>query len=867
MPYEHRSIEPKWQARWRESSLHRTTFDPKRPKFYALDMFPYPSGAGLHVGHCEGYTATDIITRWKRMQGFNVLHPMGWDAFGLPAENYAIKTGIHPRVTTEKAIANFRRQIDSVGFAYDWEREVNTTDPAYVKWTQWIFLQLFKRGLAYEGTIPINWCPSCKTGLANEEVVQGRCERCASGVERKDMRQWLLRITRYADRLLEDLALVDWPESTLAMQRNWIGRSEGAEAVFRIADKEGWGTSEEVKVFTTRPDTLYGATYVVLSPEHPLVERITVPGQREAVRAYQVAARKKSDLERTDLGKEKSGAFTGAYALNPVSGEKTPVWIADYVLATYGTGAIMAVPAHDQRDFEFATKFGLPIKQVVQPAQGGPTEPGQACCDDGGNVNSGMLDGLATAEAKKKICAYLEAKNLGRATVSYRLRDWVFSRQRYWGEPIPIVHCQTHGVVPVPESDLPVKLPEVERYEPTGTGESPLAGIESWVQTKCPTCGGPARRETNTMPQWAGSCWYYLRYLDADNHQAAWSPEVEKQWQPVDLYVGGAEHAVLHLLYARFWHKVLFDLGYVSTPEPFKKLRHQGTVLAFSYQDAMGRYHEPAEVELRGDDAFLKATGEKLKISVEKMAKSMLNGINPDDVVAQHGADVLRLYEMFMGEFELPKPWDPRAIEGCARFLKRVWRLVEEWTPEQSPADAVVGNPVRVPNPSHATAAAGEADLRQRDPHLRLRHKTIKKVTGDLERMAFNTAIAAMMEYVNELVGKRSTREDLLALVKLVGPFAPHIGDEAWEKLGEKGFLIQAAWPAFDPALTIDAVVTLGIQVNGKMRGSLEIARDAAEDEVRKLALAVPNIVKHLEGKAIRKVIVVPGRIVNIVVG
>ena len=527
-------------------------------------MFPYPSGAGLHVGHCEGYTATDIITRWKRMQGFNVLHPMGWDAFGLPAENYAIKTGIHPRVTTEKAIANFRRQIDSVGFAYDWEREVNTTDPAYVKWTQWIFLQLYKQGLAYEGTVPINWCPSCKTGLANEEVAQGRCDRCGTGVERKDMRQWLLRITRYADRLLSDLALVDWPESTLAMQRNWIGRSDGAEVIFRVADGNGWSGSEEIKVFTTRPDTLYGATYVVLGPEHPLVDRITTPEQRDVVRAYQMAARKKSDLERTDLSKEKTGAFTGAYAHNPVSGERTPIWIADYVLATYGTGAIMAVPAHDQRDFDFATKFGLPIKEVVRPVGGAAPEAGKAFCDEGVNVNSGMLDGLPTAEAKKRINAYLEAKNLGRATVSYRLRDWVFSRQRYWGEPIPIVHCQTHGVVPVPEADLPVTLPEVERYEPTGTGESPLAGIASWVRTKCPTCGGPARRETNTMPQWAGSCWYYLRYLDPRNDKAAWSPDIEKQWQPVDLYVGGAEHAVLHLLYARFWHKVLFDLGFVS---------------------------------------------------------------------------------------------------------------------------------------------------------------------------------------------------------------------------------------------------------------------------------------------------------------
>ena len=839
MPYDHRLVEPKWQARWRAARLHQTTFDPSRPKFYALDMFPYPSGAGLHVGHCEGYTATDIITRWKRMQGWNVLHPMGWDAFGLPAENYAIKTGIHPRVTTEKAIANFRRQIDSIGFAYDWDREINTTDPQYFKWTQWIFLQLFKKGLAYEGTVPINWCPSCKTGLANEEVTQGCCERCGSGVERKDMRQWLLRITRYADRLLEDLAELDWPESTLAMQRNWIGRSDGAEAIFRVVAPDGLLGSDEIKVFTTRPDTLYGATYMVLSPEHPLVDSLTTQAQQSAVRAYQVAARRKSDLERTDLAKEKTGAFTGASATNPVNGEKIPVWIADYVLSSYGTGAIMAVPAHDQRDYEFASKFNLPIRPVVRPADGSTPAYGQAFCDEGIAINSGDLDGLPTLQAKAKVTGQLESRGLGRAMVSYRLRDWVFSRQRYWGEPIPIVHCPTHGTVPVPESALPVTLPEVERYQPTGTGESPLAGIESWVKTTCPTCGGPARRETNTMPQWAGSCWYYLRYLDPKDELQSWSKQAEQQWQPVDLYVGGAEHAVLHLLYSRFWHKVLYDLGHVSTKEPFKKLRHQGTVLAYSYQDALGRYHEMSEIELRGDDAILKATGEKLKVAVDKMAKTKLNGINPDDVVAEYGADVLRLYEMFMGEFELPKPWDARAIEGCSRFLKRVWRLVEEFDENQAPAG---------------------------DPHLRLRHKTIKKVTGDLDRMAFNTAVAAMMEYLNELQSNGATREDLLTLIKLLGPFAPHLGDEAWEKLGQSGFLLQAPWPSYDEALTIDAMVTLGVQVNGKLRGDVQIARDAPEAEVRAKAMAVSNVAKHLEGKTVRKVIVVAGKIVNIVV-
>ena len=838
MPYDHRPVEKKWQARWKDAALHRTTYDPGRPKFYALDMFPYPSGAGLHVGHCEGYTATDIITRWKRMQGWNVLHPMGWDAFGLPAENYAIKTGIHPRVTTAQAIANFHRQIDSIGFAYDWEREVNTTDPAYVKWTQWIFLQLHKLGLAYEGTVPINWCPSCKTGLANEEVSQGRCERCGTAVERKDMRQWLLRITRYADRLLEDLNEVDWPESTLAMQRNWIGRSEGAEVIFRVA---GGGNGDEIRVFTTRPDTLYGATYMVLSPEHPLVDKVTTSEQRQAVADYQAAARRKSDLERTDLAKEKTGAFTGGRAINPVNGEEIPIWIADYVLISYGTGAIMAVPAHDERDHAFAVKFGLTIREVVRPTGGAATEG--AFTGDGVNVNSGSLDGLPTPEAKKKITAELEGRGQGKGAVSYRLRDWVFSRQRYWGEPIPIIHCPSHGALPVPEEALPVTLPEVERYAPTGTGESPLAAIESWVATTCPSCGGPARRETNTMPQWAGSCWYYLRYLDAHNDREPWSKEAERQWMAVDLYVGGAEHAVLHLLYSRFWHKVLHDLGHVSTKEPFKKLRHQGTVLAHTYQDAMGRYHEFGAVEVRPDgSAILRATGESLTVSVEKMAKSMMNGVNPDDVVEQHGADVLRLYEMFMGDFELPKPWDPRAIEGMSRFLRRVWRLVEE-----------------------AEGRAGDTE----DPHLRLRHKTIKKVTHDLELMKFNTAIASIMEYVNVLgaPGAVVNREDLLTLVKLIGPFAPHLGDEAWEKLGEKGFLVQAAWPAHTEALTLDALVTLAVQVNGKLRGSLEVARDAGEAEVREKALAIPNVARHLEGKTVRKVIVVPGKIVNVVIG
>jgi leucyl-tRNA synthetase len=839
MAYDHHAVETKWQSRWRDAGLHRTPTDPKRPRYYALDMFPYPSGAGLHVGHCEGYTATDIITRWKRMQGYAVLHPMGWDAFGLPAENYAIKHGVHPRITTDQAIANFRRQIDAVGFAYDWERELNTTDPAYVKWTQWIFLKLFERDLAYEGVVAINWCPVDKTGLANEEVSQGRCERCGSAVERKDMRQWLLRITRYADRLLEDLGELDWPESTVAMQRNWIGRSEGAEVVFRTATPvEG----REIRVFTTRPDTLYGATYMVLSPEHPLVDELTTPGRRDAVKAYQAEARRKSDLERTDLAKEKTGVPTGATATNPVNGKPIPIWIADYVLASYGTGAIMAVPAHDERDFAFATKFKLPIIRVVMPTDGRTLNPDECFAEDGVAINSGPLDGKPTAEAKRFITHELETHGRGKHTVTFRLRDWVFSRQRYWGEPIPLIHCPNDGVVAVPESELPVRLPDVERYQPTGTGESPLAAIDSWVNVQCPKCGVPAKRETNTMPQWAGSCWYYLRYLDPKNTTQVFDPALAAPWMPVDLYVGGGEHAVLHLLYARFWHKVLYDMALVEAKEPFKKLRHPGTVLAYSYRDAMGRYHELGDVNLAPDgSATLKSSGEPLTVLVEKMAKSKMNGVNPDDVIRDYGADVLRLYEMFMGEFELPKPWDPRAIAGLERFLKRVWRLIEEFDPAKAPAD---------------------------DPHKVLRHKTIKRVSADLERMQLNTAVAAMMEYVNVLLEggvSRATREDLLTLVKLVGPYAPHLGDEAWERLGEKGFLLEASWPKHDEALTVDATATLAVQVDGKVRGTVELARDAPEDAARAAALALPNVQKHLEGRKLVKLIYKPARIIGLV--
>ncbi|MDR2579127.1 MAG: leucine--tRNA ligase [Chitinispirillales bacterium] len=830
-------IEHKWQARWQESKLFKTEFDSSKPKFYALDMFPYPSGSGLHVGHCEGYAATDIITRVKRMQGYNVLHPMGWDAFGLPAENYAIKTGTHPRIVTEECIANFKRQINSIGFAYDWDREIDTTDPAYYKWTQWIFLQLYKKGLAYEGIVPINWCASCKTGLANEEVVGGKCERCGTLAERKDMKQWILKITAYADRLLEDLVEVDWPESTLMMQRNWIGRSEGAEVIFEIAG--GSADGKEIKIFTTRPDTLFGATYMVLAPEHALVAEITTGEQAEAVKKYQDAARMKSDLERAELSKEKSGVFTGAMAVNPVNGEQIQIWIADYVLAGYGTGAIMSVPAHDDRDYEFAVKFNLPITQVVAPADGSEIPAGTAFTANGVSINSDFITGLPTDGAKQKMNAWLEEKGCGKAAVSYKLRDWIFARQRYWGEPIPIIHCPGCGIVPVPEESLPVTLPNVDKYEPSGTGESPLANIDVWVKTQCPQCGAPSKRETNTMPQWAGSCWYYLRFLDPNNKTEPWSKEAERQWMNVDLYVGGAEHAVLHLLYSRFWHKVLYDLGYVSTKEPFKKLRHQGVVLASTYTDSAGKYHEFSEIEFKEDGAYIKATGEKLKVEIEKMAKSKLNGVSPDEVVEKHGADVLRIYEMFMGEFELPKPWDPRAIEGCSRFLRRLYRLVDEFTEKGGIGD---------------------------DVNASLRHKTIKKVSNDLEAMKFNTAVAAMMEFVNELTSNGASKEDLAALVKLVSPYAPHLGDELWEKLGNSGFLINTPWPTWDEALTQDSIVTIVIQVNGKLRGDFQAPHDAAQEQLKSTALSHEKVKPFIDGQTIRKVIVIPNKLVNIVV-
>ncbi|OIO02901.1 MAG: leucine--tRNA ligase [Elusimicrobia bacterium CG1_02_56_21] len=826
-------IDSRQQARWKEQGAFKTASLPGKPKFYCLDMFPYPSGDGLHVGHPEGYTATDILCRYKRMKGFEVLHPMGWDAFGLPAENYAISTGVHPRITTEKNCSTFKRQINSLGFSYDWDREIHTTDPAYYRWTQWIFLQLFKKGLAYEATSPINWCPKCKTGLANEEVFQGKCDRCETPIEKKNLRQWMLRITAYGDRLLADLAGTDWPNSTMLMQKNWIGRSEGAEVDFELT---GGG---KLTVFTTRPDTLYGATYMVIAPEHPLTAKLTTPEQKTAVEAYVAAAANKSDLERTELAKDKTGVFTGAYAVNPVNGEKLPVWTADYVLTTYGTGAIMAVPAHDDRDHEFAVKFGLKIIEVLKAPSDWKGEG--AFCGDGISINSGIIDGLPTPEAKKKITAWLEEKGIGRAKVNFKLRDWVFSRQHYWGEPIPLVHCPKCGIVPIPESELPLLLPEVEKYQPTGTGESPLAAIDTWVNTKCPACGGAGKRETNTMPQWAGSCWYYLRYIDPKNPSAFVDKELEKAWMPVDLYIGGTEHAVLHLLYARFWHKVLFDLGLVSTNEPFKKLIHQGMILSYSYRDAKGLYRSYKDLEIAEDGTATTPDGETIKPVVEKMSKSKKNVVNPDEVLERYGADAFRLYEMFMGPLEDSKPWNMRGIEGVYRFIKRAYA----WGLER--------------HASLTDDGASAPDL------ILLRHQTIEKVGADIESLRFNTAISALMVYLNRLTERKTTSsEDFKTFLRLLHPFAPHVTDELWELSGGEASLMGQAWPKADKTVISSRDIEIPVQVNGKVRERLTVKETTPQEEIKRLALEAAS--SHTAGKTVLKVIVVPGRLVSIVV-
>jgi len=824
-------IDKKQQERWEKENLFASPRLPKGKKFYCLDMFPYPSGAGLHVGHPEGYTASDILTRYKLMNGYDVLHPMGWDAFGLPAENYAIATGIHPAITTQKNIDNFRRQIKSLGLAYDWNREINTTDPDYYKWTQWIFLQLFKKGLAYESTVPINWCPSCKTGLANEEVFNGKCERCGHPIERRMLRQWILKITAYAERLLQDLDGLDWPESTLTMQKNWIGKSQGAEVTFKLD-----GSNETLTVFTTRPDTLFGATYMVVSPEHPALKTIVTPEQKQAVADYQAAAASKSDLERADLNKDKTGVFTGAYAINPVNGRKIPVWTSDYVLMGYGTGAIMAVPAHDERDYAFAKKFGLEIIEVIKSEQGVKEA---AFTGDGELVNSEFLNGLHVQESKAKMIAWLTEKGCGRAKTSYKLRDWVFARQRYWGEPIPLVHCDKCGVVALPEDQLPLRLPEMKNFEPSGTGESPLANATEWLHTTCPKCGGPALRETNTMPQWAGSCWYYLRYMDPHNDKALVDPEIEKAYGPVDCYIGGAEHAVLHLLYARFWHKVLYDLGVVHTKEPFQKLRHQGMILAFSYRDKLGAYHGYDEIDFKDGKAFLKSTGEELSPMVEKMSKSKKNVINPDDILKDYGADAFRMYEMFMGPFEASKPWDMKGIEGISRFLKRIagWNESVKLTTASNPKEIEI-----------------------------LKNKTIAKVTDDIENLRFNTAISALMVLFNEISKLEALSQDTFeTFLKLLHPFAPHLTEEIWQNSGHTDFLVKESWPTADADLIAQETIEIGVQVNGKVRDRIRIPATASKEETEQTARASEKIQKYLDGCEVKKVIIVPARIVNFI--
>jgi len=801
--YDPRVIEPKWQAYWEKNKTFKTSDDFTKPKYYVLDMFPYPSGSGLHVGHPEGYTATDIVARYKRMRGYNVLHPMGWDAFGLPAEQHALNTGEHPRGFTDQNIANFRRQIKSLGFSYDWDREISTTDPDYYKWTQWIFLQLYKRGLAYMAEVPVNWCPALGTVLANEEVINGVSERGGHPVIRVPMRQWMLKITEYAERLLEDLEELDWPESIKEMQRNWIGKSEGAEVTFAVDGHDATFT-----VFTTRPDTLFGATYCVLAPEHELVKRITTDDHRQAVEAYREAAARKSDLERTDLAKEKTGVFTGAYAINPVNGAKIPIWVADYVLGGYGTGAIMAVPAHDQRDWEFAKKFDLPIVEVVQ---GGDITK-EAYVGDGPHVNSGFLDGLGNEEAKAKMIEWLEKEGKGRAKTTYRLRDWLFSRQRYWGEPIPILHLEDGTMKPVPEEDLPLLLPDLDEIKPTGTGESPLANATDWVNTVDPETGLKARRETNTMPQWAGSCWYYLRYIDPHNDKELVSKEKEQYWMPVDLYIGGAEHAVLHLLYARFWHKVLYDIGVVSTKEPFRKLVNQGMIL--------------------GENG-------------EKMSKSRGNVINPDDIVSEYGADTLRMYEMFMGPLEATKAWNTNGLEGIHRFLNRVWRLyVAE--------DGTL-------NPKITDEGGDEA-------FIRTWHRTIKKVTEDYENLRFNTAISQMMIFVNEAYkAEKLPRKAMNDFIQLLSPIAPHIAEELWERMGHGDTITYEPWPEYDEAWIADREIEIVIQVNGKIVERVMVAADATEEELERLAKESARVQELTSGKTVRKVIVVKGKLVNVV--
>ena len=873
--YDFMHIEPKWQKYWEENKTFRAVgpgekgFDPKQPKFYVLDMFPYPSGAGLHVGHPEGYTATDILARYKRMRGFNVLHPMGWDAFGLPTEQYARQTGLHPAEATRRNIETFKRQIKSLGFSYDWDREINTSAPDYYRWTQWIFLRLYERGLAYLSDVPVWWCEEMGTVLSNEEVIDGRSERGDHPCVRKPLSQWMLRITEYAEQLLKDIDDLDWPESIKEMQRNWIGRSEGAEVDFQVADEHDAG--EKIRVFTTRPDTLFGATYLVLAPEHPLVQSITTDAQSDAVGEYVTLASRKSDLARTDLAKEKTGVFTGAYAWNPVVADrndpraKAPIWVADYVLISYGTGAIMCVPAHDERDFDFAVEFNLPIVEVVRPEKpvtGTDEEKAAAglvreierdgkkitCFTQHGiAINSPIFDDQPTPQAKQTITRWLEERELGEFKVTYRLRDWIFSRQHYWGEPFPLIHAEDGASKPAPEDQLPIVLPHMDNFHPKGVLR-PLDNCPDWINTTDPDTGKPAKRETNTMPNWAGSCWYYLRYLDAHNTQQAWSPEAEKYWMPVDLYVGGAEHAVLHLLYSRFWHKVLYDAGFVSTKEPFQKLFNQGMILGLTYRTDDKRLVSFKDVKWVGEKPVHPDTGEALEVTVEKMSKSLKNVINPDDVVADYGADTLRLYEMFMGPLEVVKPWNMNDVSGVFRFLNRVWRLAVDENGELRPN-------LRQDNGSESLERA--------------LHGCIAKVTGDLDKMAFNTAISAMMIFINEATKNSAQlgRSQMERFTLILAPFAPHMAEEIWSLFGHKQTLTYEPWPVFDKKIIRENEVELPVQINGKIRVRLTVPTDLTPEQLEAQILADPRVQEQLANVTVRKIVVVPGRIVNIVVG
>lgn len=852
--YDHRVIEKKWQKFWEENKTFKVEIDKDKPKYYALDMFPFPSGSGLHVGHVEGYTATDILSRYKRQRGYQVLHPMGWDSFGLPAEQYAVRTGQHPAETTQKNIDTFRRQLKSLGYSYDWDREFATSNPSYYKWTQWIFTKLYERGLAYEAEILVNYCPNLGTVLANEEIENGRSKEGGHPIERRPLRQWVLKITAYAERLIDDLATVDWPDSLKKLQINWIGKSEGAQVDFAID-----GTQEKLTVFTTRPDTLFGATYMVLAPEHPIIAKITTTVQKDVVHQYQAEAAKKSDLDRTELAKEKSGVFTGAYAINPVNEEKIPIWISDYVLMGYGTGAIMSVPAHDERDFEFALQYQLPVKAVYEPDLSQHPEllphtadqeqvkkqilaghrcwPGEGTCINSSHATL-SLNGLDVFAAKQATIQWLVKNEKGKASVNYKLRDWLFSRQRYWGEPFPLLHFDDGTVRILEQDELPLELPQVSDYKPSGDGQSPLAKVKEWIEIQDPKTGKKALREANTMPNWAGSCWYYLRFCDPHNEKDAWSLDKERYWLPVDMYIGGVEHAVLHLLYARFWHKVLYDCGYVTCLEPFQTLRNQGLIVARSFQNAAGAYIESKDVVEKNGKYFFQNSNEELRSQVEKMSKSKLNGVSPDEIIDEFGADALRMYEMFMGPLEKEKIWNTDAVNGTKRFLNRFY-------------DMIVSDKVSDENSEEAT---------------KLGHRLVHGVSKDIEALLFNTAIAKMMEFMNEFTKlPKYPKHVLMMATQALMPFAPHLAEEAWELLGMKESLSDYPYPEVINKYLSDEVITYVVQINGKLRGRFDLPKDQPQQIIVDAAMQHPIISKYLDGMSIEKVIFVPNKLINVV--